>query len=473
MSQLPRLAGVVLLWASIARAQPATEPPPATEPQPAVPPVLDPVALAKRLDELEADNRHTHEALDLLRKHQAIAASHIKHLLPLSGRISGYLDFGFFHVEGDGSGIRSDIGHKYFPQYAGVIPDSWVFMGDPLSTTINSRGEPADTAGSRAIMFDSVNNKGKSSFIVNAVNLALFAGLSDELTLNTSVDFVPRGRDVSDPDGLFLGDFLDVKLAYAEYRPSIDGAALSLFAGKFDSVLGVEYRSQDAPDRLAVTPSLICRYTCGHPLGVKARAELFDKKLAINVAVTNGSHSVEQFPFADEIDTNQFKTTAGRISYRFPIGAGLEIGASGAFGAQDFQVSDSVYQWHVGGDLHLDWNDLDLSAELVHGRADGQTEVNGPPCGLAPCLHYTGAYGQLGYRATNWITPYLRVDWRDAVHASGASFVYISDLMRATAGAHFEIGTNTIVKVEYTYNRELGMPQFPDDIFTSALVVKY
>src|ERR1051325_6691620 len=49
-------------------------------------------------------------------------------LFPLTGRVTGYLDFGFFRVGGNGSGIRSDTGNVVFPQYAGVVPDSWVFM---------------------------------------------------------------------------------------------------------------------------------------------------------------------------------------------------------------------------------------------------------------------------------------------------------------------------------------------------------
>ncbi len=345
-------------------------------------------------------------------------------------------------------------------------------MGDPLSTAINARGEPADTGPSRAVVFDSVNSMGKSSFIVNSLNLGLFAGLGETLQLDASVDFIPRSRNVSDPAGTFLGDYVDVKLAYAEYRPQFDSFALSIFAGKFDSVLGVEYRTQDAPDRMTVTPSLVCRYTCGRPLGVKARAQFLDQKLVLNAAITNGSSFSENFPFYDELDTNQWKTVSGRLSYRLPIGTKTEIGVSGAFRAQDFQPEDSGYQWHYGFDLRAELNDVVLMSEFVQGRAKGKTDT--VECDIAPCLHYKAAYGLLGYRATIWFTPYLRVDWRDAVHQSGASFVYISQLMRATAGMRFEIGEHVILKAEYTLNRELGgVPQFPDDVFTSAMVVRF
>jgi hypothetical protein len=416
--------------------------------------------LDDRLSKLEEDLAHTKEQ--------------VKGLLPLTGRISGYLDFGFFRVSGNGSGIRPDLGNAVLPEYAGVVPGSWVFMGDPLSTAINSRGEPADTDGSRAVTFDPVHSGGKSSFIVNALNLNLFAGIGSDLVLQALVDFVPRGRDVSNPDGLFLGDFLDVKLAYVEWRVPLESFRLSLFAGKVDSTLGYEYRVEEAPDRISVTPSLICRYTCGRPLGLKARARFLDDALVFNLAVTNGSSFWEGFPFYDEIDSNDVKTVSGRVSYRFPIGSGLEIGASGAIGAQDLQSDDAVLQWHIGGDLHLDWNDLDLAAEYVKGKAEGKTDSAGPACDVAPCLDYQGAYGLLGWRATNWLMPYARVDWRDALHRSGASFVYISQLARVTGGLRLELGTAVIIKAEYTLNRELGrIPQFDDDVFTSSLVVKY
>ena len=96
-------------------------------------------------------------------------------------------------------------------------------------------------------------------------------------------------------------------------------------------------------------------------------------------------------------------------------------------------------------------------------------------CDLAPCIDYKGAYGLLGYRLTNIFVPYARVDWREALHQSGASFVYISKILRATAGVRFEIGTHLIVKAEVTTVRELnpGVPQIPDDIVTSSVVVKY
>jgi transposase-like protein len=429
--------------------------------------------LDRRLRELEAQNARLREELDQLKDSQGFIEQQVERLLPLSGRLSGYLDFGFFYVGGNGSGIQSDIGHKYFPEY-GDVTDSWVFYGDPLSTVINSRGDPADTELSRAVVFDPVRSNGKASFIVNALNLTLFAGIGEDLTLNGSVDFVPRGRDVSVAGDTALGDFIDVKLAYVEYMVPIESFKLSLYAGKFDSVLGFEYRAREAPDRMGVTPSLLCRYTCGSPLGLKARAQLWEETVALNVSVTNGSHGTESFPFYDEIDSNQWKTVAGRISSKAPIGTGLEVGVSGSAGAQDLQDDEGVLHWHYGVDLHLDWNDFDFTAEWLQGMASGSTAPGDLPCENTQCLRYKGAYGQLGYRWLNWLTPYTRVDFRDALHQNGESFVYISELLRVTGGARVELGSSVILKAEYTLTRELGnAPEFPNDVFTSSMVIRH
>ncbi len=452
-------------------AQPEAPQPAAAQPDQPPPPSL--TELDRRLRELETQNARLREELEQLKDNQGFVEQQIQRLLPLTGRLSGYLDFGFFYVQGNGSGVRADVGNVYFPEYEGVST-SWIFYGDPLSTVINSRGDPADTEVSRAVIFDPVHSNGKASFLVSALNLSLFAGIGEDLTLTGSVDFVPRGRNVADENDTALGDFVDVKLAYAEYIVPVESFKLSLFAGKFDSVLGFEYRSREAPDRLTVTPSLLCRYTCGSPLGLKARAQLWEEALTLNVSVTNGSHGVEMFPFYDETDSNNLKTAAGRLSSRAPIGAGLEVGVSGSIGAQDIQDSDEVLHWHYGVDLHLDWNDIVFTAEFLQGRAAGATSPGGPPCDDTQCIEYKGAYGQLGYRLFNWLTPYARVDFRDALHQNGSSFVYISELLRATGGARFELGTSVIIKAEYTSTWELGRaPEIPNDVFTSSMVIRH
>jgi len=448
-------------------------------------------AMEARLSALEEENRRMRarvEELEKAAKANAVTAEkvakleddssffeeQIKRLMPLSSKLGGYLDFGFFRVMGTGAGVRSDLGNKYFPEYKGVVPPSWVFYGDPLTTMVNNRGEPADTGESRAVTFDSIDNGGKSSFIVNALNVGLFAAVREDLTMTASIDFVPRGRDVSQPSDRALGDFIDVKLAYLEWLVPTEKFELSMYAGKIDSVLGWEYRSREAPDRLTVTPSLLCRYTCGAPLGLKARALFWEGAMSLNVALTNGSHVTENFPIYGEIDRNDWKTVAARIASRAPLGAGLEVGLSGSIGAQDLQNTEDALHKHIGVDLHLDWHDFEVTAEFMYGKLDGRTAPGEAPCGLAQCLEYRGWYGLVGYRALNWLEPFVRVDLRSALHQSGQSFVYVSQVLRATAGARMELGPYVVFKAEYNLNRERGpAPQFPNDVFSTSMILKY
>jgi hypothetical protein len=448
--------------------QPAAEQQPATEPQPTA---EDP--LEKRVRLLEEELARLREEQEAARDDAGFVEERVERALRLSGRLTGYIDVGLFDVGGDGSGIRTDLAHRHFPEF-GDVPDSWVFMGDPLASPINSRGEPASTAESRAITFDPIRSGGAPGFIVNNVHLALMAGLGERATVNVAVDLLPRTRLLSNPQGLFLGDYLDIKLAWAEYRLPLPSAVLTFYAGKFDPVLGVEYRTQEAPQRLTVTPSLLCRYTCGRPLGAKVRGELLEGALTLNVALTNGSSMLETFGFYTETDTQLMKTVSTRAAWRIPVGAGIEVGASAAAGAQDAQPSNNVLHWHYGLDVHGDWNDVVFAAEFVRGRAEGESEPGSPACNLAQCINYRGAYAQVGYRWTNWFEPYLRADWRRALHRAGASFVYISDLARATVGARLELDPAVVLKAEYVWNQELGrIPSFPNDVIVSSLVVRY
>lgn len=486
--RLMRFAVVVylLLATTLAHAQPEPAPDrdaPAPDSAPAAAPEPTPVDLdlTEQLRELAAQNRElaeeleiVKEELELLQEDQQYAEQRIEKVAPIASRLTGYLDVGFFSVGGDGTGIRPDIGYVNFPEYASHgVPDSWLFMGDPLSVMVNSRGDPATTGESRAITFDGIRGR-KSTFLVNSLNVGLFSEVGENTVLQAKIDFLPRGRDVSDPGGLFLADYVDVRLAYVEHRIPGERIKTSLFAGKFDSVIGFEYRSQEAPARIEVTPSLICRYTCGYPIGVKARLQMLDDNLVLNAAITNGSHFSEGFAFYNEIDANHMKTAAGRLSYSFPFVKELEIGVSGMIGAQDNQPSNDTLQWMYAIDAHFHRDDLVIRGEFVQGRARGETEVGKAACGLVPCLEFKGAYGLAGYRVTNVVMPYLRVDWRDALHEAGASFVYISELLRITPGMRLTINEHLIFKLEYTVNRELGrIPQFPNDVFTSSLVAKY
>ena len=424
-----------------------------------------PDGLAERLEELEAAARE----VGRLERDVARARDQVAALSWLPRYITAFIDVGAFAVGGDGSGIRSDSLHLHYPRYKDTVSGQWVFMGDPFSTAINSFGEPADTASSREDPDDTINSQGRPSLIVNAVGLAISKAVTDRVSITALAELLPRPGP----------DRIDVPFAHIDYRPSPE-IDLVISAGKIDSVLGVEYRTQDAPRRLGVTPSLICRYTCGRPLGVEAR--LAQGPATVGLAISNGDSFDERFSPDDQLKANKLPSLSAHVQWQLPVGRGLDIGVSAMLGPQGGQPSLSVYQWHYGFDAALkDLDRWDVVAEVVHGRLQGRTSaglaadamagLERARCDLARCLSYKGAYVLVDRRMTSRLTPYVRIDWRDAVLENGVDFVYESHTLRTTVGLHLEMTSRIVGKIEYTWNRELEAPPFPHDVITSSIVV--
>lgn len=449
----------LVLWLVLAAAEPIDLAPPAARDARVQ-------ALEDRLAEVEAK-------LQAAEAKNTAVSTRVGWLERLSVKFSGYFDLGFFWVQGDGSGTRPDY-HRDV-KWAGDLVRSWVLVGDPLSTTINSRGDVADTGASRSILYNPIHAGSTPGFLLNAFNVDLRAAYDDDWQLELMVDFLPRDRDVSKP-GLNLGDFIDVKLAQTQWQHRFPGVKLTISAGKVDSVLGVEYRLQESNTRVGVTPSLICRYTCGRPVGLKAAAELLDERVEVVLALTNGSHQIEGFPFSNEVDSNLGKTVTGRLAVKLPFARGLELDASGSVGPQDHQRDDPVIQWHWGVAARFAWEHLTASAEFVKGRASGKADLSSStpiPCGAADCLDYRGGYVLVAYRVHELFKPYARFDWRTATMRRGLDYAYQSDSVRVTLGARVDLTPAIALKAEYVINHELFAYDFPDDVFTSSLVVAY
>ncbi|HVV53539.1 MAG TPA: hypothetical protein VHO06_28035, partial [Polyangia bacterium] len=292
-----------------------------------------------------------------------------------------------------------------------------------------------------------------------------------------SLDFTPRtGSNFS------LGDVFDADIAQLEWMPT-RSQRTSIFVGKFDSVLGIEYRDRKSTQRFGVTPSLIARYTTGTPLGLKVRSKFGDDdRLVIAAAVTNGSSSIEAFHFYDEIDSNSGKTVSGRVSVR-PFPLDLEVGLSGSWGPQDHAVDDTDAMWFVGADLLAHLGRLDVKAQWLKGGAPGAAagvayDPNHTPYGLA--LH-EGGYLELDWMVLPYLGLLARGDVRDAdvwlgnaSSLAGASRLYITREWRATGGVRVVVNEHIVAKAEYLHNGEYGgIPQIPNDVFTSSLVLSY
>ena len=428
----------------------------------------DPEVTEEPAPEKTADERLIELEDKIIDLEQRLRQVEVKEESPIT--VGGYVDFGFFAPIGDGPGWIQDFGNQYLPEYAGRY--GWVFLGDILATAVNTRGEVADLGDAPgASRFDSINSQGAPGFLLNEVNLRLNVGLHERVNIRTSVNFVPRtGSEFA------LGDFFDLDIAEAEWR-AIDDPDISVFAGKIDPVFGIEYKERKADARFGITPSLIARYTTGTQLGVKTRAEFFDDWLIVALAFTNGTSTIEQFHFYDEVDSNAGKNLSGRLAVRIPLGsltealAGqtLEIGGSGEFGPQDRNRGGDGYVWFAGADLEWRAVDFAIKAEFIKGRAPGSD--------LFPAWELDlkmGAYLEVDWMIIPWLGIMVRGDLRDAFVALGTERAYITQSWRVTGGVRFVVNNHIIFKAEYLKNGEYGdVPEFQNDVFTSSLLLRY
>ncbi len=106
--------------------------------------------------------------------------------------------------------------------------------------------------------------------------MTMTAGLTPSAVATASINFMPRsGSNFS------LGDVLDADIAQLEWMPT-RSQKTSIFVGKFDSVLGIEYRDRKSNQRYGITPSLIARYTIGTAVGVKVRSKFGPDDLLVH-----------------------------------------------------------------------------------------------------------------------------------------------------------------------------------------------
>jgi hypothetical protein len=395
--------------------------------------------------------------------------------------VGGYIDAGFFATGGNGTGIIQDSGPaaaRFYPEFADRY--AWVFLGDILATAVNTRGEAADLGEFAGIQrFDSVNSNGAPGFIINEVNLTLNAALAPTALATASVNFIPRtGTDFA------LGDFIEVDIAQLEWMATRSGKT-SIFVGKFDSVIGIEYRERKASQRFGITPTLLARYTTGTPIGVKVRSKFFEgDRVVIAAAATNGSSTTEQFHFYDEVDSNAGKTASGRLSVKPLSQLDFEIGLSGEYGSQDRALDSLDPLWFWGVDLLGHLGPVDIKGQYLQGASDGERvgrsyDPNHRPYGL-DLKH--GAYLELDWMVTPLLGLYGRGELRDAVVWLGnpdavvtaSDRLYITKSWRAVGGVRAVINEHIVLKAEYLHNGEYGqIPEISNDVFTSSLVLIY
>ena len=427
-------------------AAPQVTEPTAEEPAAEADPEAQARALAIRVEELEA------------RLESAEKARRAR--FPV--KITGYGDLGFFATQGDGAGFRRDAGHETFPAYSQI---AWVFYGDLLATMVNSRGDVADLGEAPGVdRFDAINSNGNPSFLVNELSLGIQAGLGDRALFTSSINFTPRtGTDFR------LGDSFDLDLAQLEWLPFANGKH-SVFVGKVDSVIGIEYKTRKPTQRFGITPTLLGRYTTGPAVGLKSRSKFLGDHLIVAAAVTNGSFGTEQFHFHNEVDTNAFKTLSGRVSLRVPIAKGtLEVGPSGQWGTQDGAPDGAGMMWTAGIDAEFETSRFDIKAQWLRAKAPGDEVAQAYSLNL-----HNGGYLEANVILTPIIGVIGRAEFRDAEVQQGMERLYITKNWRATAGVRLIFNPNAILKAEFSHNGEYGgVPSIPDDVVTTSAVMAF
>lgn len=394
-----------------------------------------------------------------IRQNEQLAASSQSHLT-----WEGYIDFGFYVPQGNGAGYVQDYGHAIFNRTP-YTNYSWVFLGDILAPAVNSRGEVADLGNAPGVSrFDSIHSRGSAGFVANEINWRLHATPASNAIITTSVNFTPRtGSNFS------LGDSFDIDIAQLEWLPT-KSRRTSIFVGKIESVLGIEYRDRKSDRRFGVTPSLIARYTTGTALGLKVRSKFGeDDWLTVAAALTNGSNTTEQFFFYDETDSNSGKTGSARVSIRPPLPVRLELGMSGSYGPQDRTTSNAQAMWFFGPDLLATIGPLDIKIQWLKGKAAGDPTQNVYQLDLKG-----GGYVEIDTMLTASWGLIGRIEYRDAFIALDTSRAYVTKSWRATGGARLVLNTWATLKAEYLHNGEYGqIPGIRNDVFTSSLVLAY
>lgn len=440
--------------------------PAAAQPAPA-PDVVPPAEAAAAAEEAPAEEAYVDPEMQSLKDRIAdlelrLDEATTPKMAKFPVRFSGYADLGWFATTGDGSGLRQDYGYRHFPEESQF---GWVFYGDIFATHVNSRGDAADLGELPGVnRFDSVNSEGHNTFLVNEVNFTTTAGLSDRAILVTSVNFLPRqGRDFT------LGDFMEVDLAQLEWQPTEDQKT-SVWFGKFESVFGIEYKTRKSNQRFGLTPSLVHRYTSGTNIGVKVRSKLFNEKIIVAAAATNGSFGVEEFHFNNEIDANDFKTLTGRLAGVLPLGnMKLEIGFSGQYGTTDFVPNGGDAAHLIGVDAELSSPRFAVRAQWMQGEMPGDDSARAYELDL-----HSSGYAEIAYLVTPMIGVLVRGDLRDARVALGDERLYLTKSWRATGGLRLVLNPRMLVKAEYLHNGEYGgVPNFANDVVTSSLVLSY
>jgi hypothetical protein len=382
--------------------------------------------------------------------------------------LGGYLDVGFADAGGDGTSFHPD--DRRLPiDYA----------ADPFATAVNARGDAASTdSGGRftnGFLPRSAGIGGRPSFLINTASLDIRHGQpTGTLLLFARVQLLPRLEAQGSTARVVL------EQAYGRLSP-LTSEELFLFAGRFDSVFGIEYLDREAPLRVGVTPSLFARYTTGSVIGAKLfyRRQIAPlwSSLSFNAAASNSAPFAEVLQPAEVSLTGRPVLTA-RLGYELNLpGFQAKLGLSWLRGPRNDQGDPAARQSATGADLRLSFLGVSLSGEVLDlqldpGPAPGKVTGAGPHF-LASGFAAEGFWGQLAYApplsgdVLRRITAYGRFEQR---RAQFRGFTPV-EVRRLTTGVRLDLGDSVVFKAEVLLNGErAGAPDVDNDVRTASLI---
>lgn len=378
-------------------------------------------------------------------------------------QVVGFLDVGAFAVFGPGPAYERDR-----PGATDGLPEdddgstaAWTFWGDPWANAVNSQGESADLGGDRNPLqrVDALHSEGRPIALVNRLQMGLHADPKNRRWgVRVRVNLDPRQGRLG-----AAGDVISLDAAWLQWHP-VKGD-VTLYAGRVESGFGGEYPMRRAPARIGVTPSMMARYTVGRQTGLRIRGTAW-RWFDYSASLTSGGTVDEALGMlSDEIDRNGAPTLTTRLGAHVGEGVRVTGGLSGELGPRDGQPDLAVLGWMVGADVMVE-----AGPWVV--RADG-TIVRLPIAGEGPDgVAAQGAALEGWFHASNHVTPYARVDWRQADLRAGDNR-YLSNVLRVTAGVRFDLDYHTAWKLEVLRVEELLGSELRDDVATSSLVVRF
>jgi hypothetical protein len=390
---------------------------------------------------------------------------------PAAFGLAGYVDVGFADAQGDGT--------SFHPLDARLPADYGV---DTFATAVNSRGDVASSdAGGRftnGFLPRSAGIGGRPSFLLNTFSLELRQGApSAPVLVFARALFLPRLGDRGSETRVLL------EQAFGRLQP-LSSAELFLFAGKLDSVFGIEYLENQANLRTGITPSLLARYTTGPSIGAKLfyRVQLAPlwSAFSVNLAATNSAPFVEALQ-PTEVSLTGRPVLTGRAGYELNLPQlQLKAGGSGLVGPRNDQGDRDARQRGWGLDARLTAAFANLSGEYVHIDQDqgpAADKLTGAGAAfIASGFHVRGLWGQLAIGLPVAAGPLRRA----VVYARGeqrrawfTGFTHLT-VRRLTVGARLDLWDTLAVKGEWLLNREVkGAPEVDNDVRAASLVWSY